>query len=97
VLELLERLVDTSMVVVEQEPAGHARYWLLEVVRQYGRQQLARRGSADAIHRQHAADFVAFAEQIEPDLSNPRVKAAQARLEADYDNLRACERRSAGC
>jgi tetratricopeptide (TPR) repeat protein len=89
VLALLGRLVDTSMVVVEPGQSGAVRYRLQEAVRQYGRERLAERGSADAIHRQHAEYFLTLAEQIEPDLSNPRVKAAQARLEADHDNLRA--------
>src|SRR5262249_31198694 len=89
VLALLGRLVDTSMVLVEPGQGGPVRYRLLEALRQYGGERLAERGSADPIHRQHAAYFLTLAEQIEPDLSNPRVKAAQARLEADHDNLRA--------
>jgi predicted ATPase/DNA-binding CsgD family transcriptional regulator len=88
VLALLGRLVYTSMVVVEPAPDGHTRYRLLEALRQYGRERLTESGSADDIHRQHAAYFLALAEQIEPDLSNPRVMAAQARLEADHDNFR---------
>src|SRR5206468_8644306 len=37
VLNLLTHLVDKSLVVVEEQPDGTARYRLLETLRQYGR------------------------------------------------------------
>ena len=43
VLDLLTRLVDKSLVVVDEQPDGTARYRLLETLRQYGQGQARRR------------------------------------------------------
>jgi non-specific serine/threonine protein kinase len=47
VLDLLTRLVDKSLVVVEDQPGGSARYRLLETLRQYAGRRLAASGAAD--------------------------------------------------
>jgi non-specific serine/threonine protein kinase len=63
VLDLLVRLVDRSLVQVEAAGAD-ARYRLLEIIRQYAREQL---GEVDVeqevAHRQHAAYYLALAER----------------------------------
>jgi predicted ATPase len=64
VLDLLQRLVDRSMVVMH-ERGGQARYRLLEPVRQYARERLIASGDWDAACRRHALYYLAFAEARE--------------------------------
>src|SRR5262249_10841031 len=93
VLPLLTRLVDASLVQVEERD-GRARYRLLEPVRQYARACLIASGELDSFRHQHAAYFLSFAQQWETDanvggLGRP---AAHAALEQEQDNLRAALR-----
>jgi non-specific serine/threonine protein kinase len=62
ILELLSRLVDKSLVVME-ECDGRARYRLLEPVRQYAQEQLQATGELAAVQERHAGFFLALAEQ----------------------------------
>ena len=89
VLDLLARLTDKSLVVVDAQPDGTARYRLLETLRQYAREKLAAGGAAGAVRRRHAAHFLALAEAAEPELRGPGAAAWLDRLEAEGDNLRA--------
>ena len=88
VLERLTRLVDTSLVQVDGQTAGAARYRLLETLRQYAGERLAASGEAAAAQRRHAAHYLALAEQAAPELEGPRQRAWLDRLEAEQDNLR---------
>jgi len=88
VLELLERLVRQSLVVLDQA-GGHTRYRMLETLRQYATGKLAEAGEMTAMHAAHAGYFLALGEQAETGLRGP----AQARwfreLRTEHANLRA--------
>jgi predicted ATPase/class 3 adenylate cyclase len=86
VLDLLTRLVDKSLVVVEDQPDGTARYRLLETLRQYARQKLFGSGEADVVHRRHAAFYLALAADTEI------TPEALDRQEREHDNARAALR-----
>jgi hypothetical protein len=88
VLDLLTRLVDTSLVVAEAQPDGTARYRLLETLRQYGQQRLAASGEAAAVRDRHAAYYAALAERAAPELRGPASAAWFDRVERDLDNVR---------
>ena len=92
VLAMLGGLVDRSLVVAETSVAGAVRYRLLEVVRQYGQERLARRGVLDEARRAHAAYFLALAERAAPQTLGPQRKAWLDQLESELDNLRAARR-----
>jgi non-specific serine/threonine protein kinase len=92
VLDLLQHLVDKSLVVAEAHADGSYRYQMLEMLQQYALDRLAERGEADEARRQHAACFLALAERAEPELRGPRESEWSARLEAEHDNLRAALR-----
>jgi predicted ATPase/DNA-binding SARP family transcriptional activator len=77
-LDVLGRLVDKSLVVVEEED-GTARYRLLETVRHYARERLDDRAAFEARHRAH---YLELAERLEPELDAPEVRRRVAR-EAD--------------
>jgi len=85
--------VDKSLVVVGTPQQGwEARYRLLETIRQYGRDKLLGSAEAESMRQQHAAYYLALAEQAEPKLQGPEQLAWLDRLEVEHDNLRAALR-----
>ncbi|HEV8339255.1 MAG TPA: tetratricopeptide repeat protein [bacterium] len=88
VLDLLSRLVDRSLVLV-QEPNGETRYRLLETVRQYARDRLAETGEAEQVRARHRDWFLHLAEQGEALLQGAQQAVWFDRLEVEHDNLRA--------
>jgi predicted ATPase/DNA-binding XRE family transcriptional regulator len=87
VLDLLEHLVDKSLVLVEDRH-GHARYRLLEPIRQYAHEQLVASGEAETAAQRHATYFLALAKTAEDALWVPQPNTWQQRLEQEHDNLR---------
>jgi predicted ATPase/DNA-binding SARP family transcriptional activator len=85
-LELVERLVDASLVVAE-ERGTEMTYRLLETVRQYAAERLEERGEADDLQRRHGEYFLALAESARPvrRTLGPWVEA----IAPAQDNLRA--------
>jgi predicted ATPase/DNA-binding winged helix-turn-helix (wHTH) protein len=88
VVDLLSRLVDKSLVVVDNEADGSRRYRFLESVRQYGRERLAAPGEADDIRNRHLAVFLDLARRAEPELTKADQVRWLNRLQAEHDNLR---------
>ncbi|HMA36721.1 MAG TPA: tetratricopeptide repeat protein [Chloroflexia bacterium] len=83
----LSQLVTRGLV--RQEGTGpHARYTLLEPIRAYAEDQLAATGAAEALHRQHAAYYLALAEAT-TQLAGRQLLTGYARLAGEQDNLRA--------
>jgi predicted ATPase/DNA-binding CsgD family transcriptional regulator len=88
VLAALGRLVDKSLVVVE-EWESEARYRLLETIRQYAVDKLVTAGERDAASDRHLDHFLALGEVTEPELEGPGQDATLDRVEAEHDNFRA--------
>jgi len=91
VLDLLQQLVEQSLVLAVHLEDGPARYRLLETLREYGRERLEDRDEA-AIRDRHAEFFLALAEANEPELFGARWMVAQATFARDQDNIRAALR-----
>ena len=88
VLDYLTGLVDKSLV--SAETSGDAtRYRLLETVRQYARDRLRETGTDGHIRDRHAAFFLRFMEEARQHLSGGDQTLWFARVDADYDNIRA--------
>jgi predicted ATPase len=85
-LDIVERLVDASLVILEAEPREDSRYRLLETVRQYGAERLAASGRTDAAKRAHATFFAGVAE-ASPTKGSEQARG-MARLDLERDNLR---------
>src|SRR5512146_1441087 len=64
VLHVLSRLVDKSLVIVEQR--DDVRYQLLETIRQYAGEKLQESGNARGSYNRHLAYFMMYAEKAEP-------------------------------
>jgi non-specific serine/threonine protein kinase len=82
-------LVDKSLVVAEVVAAGHERYRLLEVLRQYGYEQLIQAGEAADLDRQHATHFAELAEAAEAGATGANQENWFERIDRELDNLRA--------
>ncbi|MGI8553422.1 MAG: ATP-binding protein, partial [Dehalococcoidia bacterium] len=87
VLDLLQHLIEKSLVLVE-ETQGAARYRLLETVREYAREQLAVSGESEPARHRHAEHYLTLAEQAEPHLIDATQMHWLRRLEEDHGNLR---------
>ena len=88
VLDLLEQLVDKSLVTVERDASGNSRYTMIESVWQYSREKLEASGEAPAVRDRHLNYFLAFAEEAEPHLEGPDQKAWLDRCQRDLFNIR---------
>jgi predicted ATPase/DNA-binding SARP family transcriptional activator/DNA-binding CsgD family transcriptional regulator len=89
IVDLLSQLVDKSLVVAETGEGGVLRYRMLEPTRQYALERLEMSGEEEAVRRQHAAFFIALAEEAEPELTGSQQKLWLDRLEAEHENMRA--------
>jgi tetratricopeptide (TPR) repeat protein len=89
VLDLLARLVDKSLVILDNDGLG-GRYRLLETVRDYGRERLAEAGDAEHIRRRHRDWFLGLVERAGQHLfGGPQQAAWLSRLDDELDNVRA--------
>ncbi|MFI7221987.1 BTAD domain-containing putative transcriptional regulator [Nonomuraea angiospora] len=88
VLDLLARLVDRSLVVVVEAPAG-VRYRLLESVSEYCRARLSEAGELDRVRLAHLRHYLALAVAAEPELYGHDQRDWLLRLDAEAANLRA--------
>ena len=89
ILDLLSRLVDKSMLVMEQARTGETRYRLLETIRQYAEEKQDDPLQVEHMRRMHCDWFVQFAERAEPKFLTREYLVWLRKLEADVDNLRA--------
>ena len=87
-LALLGRLIDKSLVHVEEGP-GDRRYRLLETVRQYAAEQLREAGERDAFVRRHRDWYVELAESDPTPAGDLPARDRLRRLDLERDNLRA--------
>jgi len=89
VFDILIRLVDRSLVIVENLDGRGTWYRLLETVRLYARANLVAAGEDETVRQRHRDWYLQFAENAEPELQGPALESWLARLEAEHDNIRA--------
>ena len=90
ILDLLGRLVDKSLVVVEADSAtSETRYRLLETIRQYALEKLIGIGEAPAIRGQHLEFFLDLAEKSESNIFSSESGVWFRKLDKELDNIRA--------
>jgi predicted ATPase/DNA-binding SARP family transcriptional activator/DNA-binding CsgD family transcriptional regulator len=87
VLDSVMRLVEKSLLLVEETAGGVARYRMLEPIRQYALQKLG--AEAEKIRERHAGYYLSLAREAEPGLSGPDPAPWLAALEREVGNLRA--------
>jgi predicted ATPase/DNA-binding SARP family transcriptional activator len=84
---ILGRLIDKSLVQVEEGPGEH-RYRLLETVRQYAAEQLEGAGEREAFGRRHRDWYVELAESDPTPAGDLPARERLRRLDLERDNLR---------
>jgi predicted ATPase/DNA-binding XRE family transcriptional regulator len=96
VLDGLSSLVDNSLLRAEEQPAldgvTEPRFIMLETIREYARDRLARGPDRDLLRRQHAACFVRLVEEAEPQLVRRQQVRWLGLLDREMDNLRSALR-----
>jgi predicted ATPase/class 3 adenylate cyclase len=88
VLDLLTRLMDKSLVFME-EASGEIRYHRLETIRQYSREKFFETDEVEKVRDRHLDFFVQFAELVDLKLKSRDQLLWQNRMAAEQDNLRA--------
>jgi non-specific serine/threonine protein kinase len=89
ILDLLGRLVEKSLVVVEQiSGAEETRYRLLETIRQYAIEKLAGAGEARETRDRHLEFFARLAEFAEPKMFGWESPRWYRKLDEELDNIR---------
>jgi non-specific serine/threonine protein kinase len=73
----------------QSDESAEPRLGMLEMVREYAGEQLARSGEEPAVAARHCAWCLALAEEAEANIRGPDQRALLDRLEAEHDNLRA--------
>jgi predicted ATPase/class 3 adenylate cyclase len=88
-LQLAAELQDLSLIRVSEGPDGEPRLAMLETVREFALERLARSGELDGTQLRHAQYYAELAERAHRQLGGPAQLAALDRLEAEHENLRA--------
>jgi non-specific serine/threonine protein kinase len=92
-LDVLERLIDKSLVLTEHVHARTPRYRMLEPLRQFGQERLEERGELGTIRLRHASFFLGVVEQAELDfLDDGPTPGWLNRIDPELDNVRAALR-----
>ncbi|HEY3561768.1 MAG TPA: BTAD domain-containing putative transcriptional regulator [Kribbella sp.] len=86
VLDLLGRLVDKSLLLVDHD-GPRSRYRLLETIRQFAHERLAAAREAAPMEAAHCRHFHDLAADEDPERAGVVVEHPQL-LDADHDNLR---------
>ena len=88
VFDLMEQLINKSVVNVDYPSEGKARYNLLESIRQYARDKLFEVGEGKELRNRQADYYVQFAQEAEPNLRSSTMVPWVKRIEDELNNLR---------
>jgi predicted ATPase len=88
ILDLLDQLINKSLVNVEHLPKGNVRYAMLESIRQYARDRLFEAGEGETLRDRHAEYFAGFGEQMAETLEGPDMLEWLDPFLRDLDNAK---------
>lgn len=88
-LDLLTRLVEKSLVIVQQQETTPTRYTLLESIREYALEKLRQADNEMDARRRHRDWFLQRADQIAAGMSGPQQTLWLAEMDAEYENFQA--------
>jgi predicted ATPase/class 3 adenylate cyclase len=89
IVDLLDRLVGHSLVMVADQGDGSMRYSMLETLREYAADKLRELPDAEPVAARHAEHLFVVAKQARDGLKGADHGLWAARLEDEFDNLRA--------
>lgn len=87
-LDGLDELIQHSLLSRDYVGDDESRLRMLEVIREFAREQLVAHAELAEVQRRHASHYLAFAERAAPYLLGPEQLAWLDRLEREHDNLR---------
>ena len=88
ILDLLNGLVNKSLVNVQRKQGEETRYYLLETIRQYAQERLTAAGETETYRHKHLVYFRQLAATAEPLLQGFQQGVWRNRLEKELDNIR---------
>lgn len=89
VLDAVASLIDKSLLQQIEQEGGEPRLKMLETVREYGLESLEASGEIEGIRQTHATYYLRLAEEAELEFHGSQQAEWLARIEREYDNLRA--------
>jgi predicted ATPase/class 3 adenylate cyclase len=89
VFDLLEQLINKSLVTVQHPPEGNARYTMLESIRQYAQDKLLDVGEVVLLRDRHADYYHALVDAFDQHGVGPEFYSWLNRFAMERDNLRA--------
>jgi non-specific serine/threonine protein kinase len=88
ILDLLGRLVDKSLVIVDMSARRQTHYRLLETIREYAFEKLTEFGEATIIRNQHLEFFTSLAERAAPNAFGAETIKYYEQIDSELDNIR---------
>jgi predicted ATPase/class 3 adenylate cyclase len=88
-LEAVDDLVDVSLAAVGEGWGGEPRVRLLRTISVYARELLAAADELEPVRRRHAEHYLAFVEEVAPQLRSGSFVSAKDRIEQELGNVRA--------
>jgi len=88
-LELLTQLVNKSFVVPKPQPGQETRYYLLESIRQYAKEQIQKKEVLEKYLDGHLAYFNRFGDAVKPNLVGHDQVYFLNEIQSELDNIRA--------
>ncbi|HET9591207.1 MAG TPA: tetratricopeptide repeat protein [Anaerolineales bacterium] len=89
ILDQLGSLLDKSMLREVEDTDGGPRFAMLELLREFGLEQLEASGEQEEVRHRHVRFFLKLAEHAEAGLESPEQVEWMYRMEQEHDNLRA--------
>jgi predicted ATPase/DNA-binding SARP family transcriptional activator len=89
ILNVLESLIDKSLVYRSADVGDEPRFMLFETIREYALEQLEASGLLAVARRHHALYYLELAEAIERQIHGPQQIELLAQLEGEHENERA--------
>lgn len=87
VLDILDQLVNKSLVLVEEDESGHKRLRLLEILKQYLSEKLIEAGELILTCNRHLDYYLKIAEEASPKTRGPEQLQYFEKLEKEHDNF----------
>jgi predicted ATPase/DNA-binding winged helix-turn-helix (wHTH) protein len=89
VLNIITSLIEHSLLIQKETANDESRLRMLEVVREFALEKLDASGESFELRKNHAAFFLALAQEAEPEMFGKHGEQWLKRLEEEHENLRA--------
>jgi predicted ATPase/DNA-binding winged helix-turn-helix (wHTH) protein len=89
ILNIVTALIENSLIIQKETANDESRLRMLEVVREFALEKLEASGESLAVRKNHAAFFLALAQEAEQEFFGEQGEIWLKRLEDEHENLRA--------